>query len=161
MRVTDLAYTAGIIDGEGTIIIRRTSMWSNERWKKRGFGLAVQVGISDRELCDWLRELWGGSVYTYKDKRSEYWKAISRWFISANQALALLEAILPYLRLKRTQAEVGIAFQQAKKKRGSRHRKEGEIEAEIKSYWFIRKLKDRGLPNEKIQAIRREELAST
>ena len=110
MRKVDIAYTAGIIDGEGCIHIRR------QHDKRYGncfkYTLSVSVTSAEEWLCKWLQFSWGGSVHN-QDRRKEHpkWKLYWHWAIASRQANAMLKAIVPYLRIKRPQAEIAIGFQ--------------------------------------------------
>ena len=108
MRKVDLAYTAGIIDGEGCIHIR---IQHDKRYNNcRKYGLNVQVSSTDEWLCQWLHFAWGGSI-RYATRDNPKWRPYWAWQIVNRQALVFLETILPYLHLKRPQAEIAIAFQ--------------------------------------------------
>jgi hypothetical protein len=104
---TTLAYMAGFFDGEGCIsLIPRTS---------RGNRYRVQISISNTNewIIQWFRFNFGGSV-AFEDRREENpnWKDTWRWTItSGRQALRFLQAISPYLILKKPQAELAISFQ--------------------------------------------------
>lgn len=147
MNTDELAYIAGLMDGEGTILIRDNYIKKNWGWQKHGLSLLVEIGLTDKELLPWLCNAYGGSVYRCKDKRKHYWKEMSRWHLSANQALHFLLDIFPYLRLKKEQAEVAIAFQSAKRQRRSRHRTEQEMKLEETQHLLIKELKGRGIPD--------------
>jgi len=112
MKKTDLAYTAGIMDGEGSIGIARHKSKSC----KRGYALElnVQVTSADEWLCQSLRFSFGGSLsHSVNSAGNPMW----HWIIVARQAYAFLELIVPYLRLKRPEAELAITFQKAKRHR--------------------------------------------
>uniref|UniRef100_A0A6M3JES2 Putative HNH homing endonuclease n=1 Tax=viral metagenome TaxID=1070528 RepID=A0A6M3JES2_9ZZZZ len=108
MNTTDLAYTAGIIDGEGYIGIKYTGRKSGRRYRT----LRVEVGNTNKILIDWLQLHYGGSYYQAKSKpqNRQYWK----WGLSAKQAAAFLEKILPYLLIKKYEAALAIEFQKNK-----------------------------------------------
>ena len=118
MKKTDLAYTAGIIDGEGCIYI---SKQSNDEW-----------------LCQWLKFTWGGSIYRIEPKK-ERWSIAWDWTIQTNQAYIFLKTILPYLQLKRQQAEIAIKFQEKKKR--YTYKTEGETAIEEVEYLLMKNLK--------------------
>ena len=111
MKKTDLAYTAGIIDGEGCILISKA-----RRQKSRSgyvYGLTVSVNSTDEWLCQWLKFSFGGSITLkkhYRENESLLWI----WAVRSNQAVAFLKLVLPYLYLKKPQAELAIKFQQGK-----------------------------------------------
>ena len=126
---TDLAYIAGIIDGEGNISLiaarvkrpvpksgparpeARTAQYDASGTRLRHF-LGVGVGMTDELIPMMLKNAFGGSIYYYENRPG--WKGIWRWLITSNKALAFLRAIQPYLRLKVAQAEIAIQFQEAR-----------------------------------------------
>ncbi len=121
MKRTDiLAYTAGIIDGEGCINLNKTK-------------LRVTVSNTKEWLCQWLRMRYGGCIGVEKNNKPSNWAVSYRWYINGKQAGVFLKMILPYLNLKKPQAEIAIRLQGARNGRGRRHLTEAEqavIEAE-------------------------------
>lgn len=110
MNKFNLAYTAGIIDGEGSIGIAKHKSKSC----KRGyvFELSVQVSSSDEWLCQWLKFGFGGSIsHSVNKTGNPMW----HWIIAARKASDFLKLILPYLKLKQPQAEIAVRFQDSKK----------------------------------------------
>ena len=102
-----LAYTAGIVDGEGCI-----SIYRKRATCKRGYTLSLKVVVVNTEewLCQWLKMQFGGNVGCRKKgtwARKHQWG----WYLYANKAIAFLGLILPYLKIKRSQAEIAIDFQ--------------------------------------------------
>lgn len=93
MTETDKAYTAGIIDGEGCIRMQRTTL-----------GLDVSVGNTDMELLNWLQTHWGGKIYPNRYKRLDNAKPFFHWRLCSKLAFVLLEAIEPYMVIKRKRA---------------------------------------------------------
>jgi len=112
-----LAYTAGIIDGEGCILIDQAK---NKRYKA-GYRneLRVRVGNNSEWLCRWLKMQFGGHIAYHAQEH--YWI----WGVGTKQAASFLETILPYLQLKRYQAEIAIEFQKGKY-RGRPHKDKGK-----------------------------------
>lgn len=106
MKKEDLAYTAGIIDGEGCIGLHK-------RGSRNGVYLSVSVGITDEWMCQWLKFAYGGGVYIYYSKNPK-WKNHWEWSVAGKRALDFLKLIYPYLRLKKPQAEIAIKFQEEK-----------------------------------------------
>jgi len=142
-----LAYTAGIIDGEGHIGLSPRKQ-QNRDGGERSFGLRVDVGSTDEWLCQWLKMQYGGSVICVPPKKPQHSPAW-RWYISSKEALCFLELILPYLQLKRQQAEVGIAFQK-EKRRNPRGRRLRPMESALEEaqYILLRKLNRKGPSDE-------------
>ena len=108
-----LAYTAGIVDGEGCILIAKSI-------KKKSKGVYHQLQIvvtnSNLWLCEWLKMQYGGSTTSdnkrYLRKGSLSKNTIHKWFLTSDAAARFIEMILPYLYLKKAEAELGISFQE-------------------------------------------------
>lgn len=95
-----LAYVAGLIDGEGCLAIQSSS-------GGRYCQPEVTVGMSDKAL-HLLKEMhatFGGSLNKKRD-RSEKWNGSHSWRIGGAGATRFVSLILPYLILKRPQAEL-------------------------------------------------------
>ena len=96
---TEAAYLAGIIDGEGSITVATATS-----------GSSVSVGVknTNKVLIDWLCErypckiAYGGPV----GKCKEWWI----WSIRGQRVRPPLEAAMPYLLLKRRQAEIALTL---------------------------------------------------
>ena len=108
---TDKAYLAGFIDGDGCIMVSH---------KKGTNSYAADVGVyqSDGKILFYLKDRWGaGNIYEHKQKRG---RSYFRWNISNSQGAKLLEEILPYLRIKKLQAEGVIELERSKGRPGVR-----------------------------------------
>lgn len=91
----DCAYFAGLLDGEGSISCSNPA---------DGPCLFVVIGMNDRTALDWVADKFGGIVYTLKDGYTH------QWVSAPEMRKSVLEAVLPYLKVKHRQAELGIAF---------------------------------------------------
>lgn len=92
---TVLAYLAGLLDGEGNISSQEGKWW-------------VAITNSYRPVIDWLLTFGGKdrAMKRYKPAHSPCW----HWRIHAQQdVLAFLEAVAPYMIIKRDLAECVIA----------------------------------------------------
>ena len=65
--VAQLAYLAGIIDGEGSIYIGNFSC--NKKTKVPYYQTNIQVTNTDKTLIDWLFDIFGGLVTTRTKKQ--------------------------------------------------------------------------------------------
>lgn len=97
---TDLAYLAGIIDGEGTILHqaagRSTPIWT------------VKFNMTDRPLVEWVHSF--GGTFNVRPPAKPGHKEQYAWAVNRQlDVLTFLEAILPYLRVKRARAEEALA----------------------------------------------------
>lgn len=133
-----LAYTAGIIDGEGCISIHKSM---NRNSYRRA--IHISVGNTNPWLINWLEFNFGGSSRIYHPKNSK-WKDSWQWELSAKQAGEFLEMILPYLKLKRAQAELAIQFQKAKHHPRGKPQDKKEIALEEAQKILMGKMNKRG-----------------
>lgn len=107
MSKSTAAYLAGFIDGEGTITITRS--WSKKS-KCDFYRVYLTVANTNKEIIDWLYKSYGGWIRTNYQEH-ERWKTIYRWHIyRQNDLESFLKSILPYLRLKKRQAEIVLIF---------------------------------------------------
>ena len=110
----DLAYAAGIMDGEGTIGVTELSPGyeSGNRKRRRkspSFRDYIAVVMSDPLVPMWLSSTFGGAVYEYPPRKPNH-KPTYHWRLSGQKAAEFCGLLLPYLRLKHEQAKLVIAF---------------------------------------------------
>lgn len=131
----DLAYAAGIIDGEGSIGFRGFG-----KRDKPFHAIWVRVSNTNEWLVKWLQFNFGGTVRKAKSlpQRKDMWL----WTIRTRQALHFLELIVPYLKIKRPQAEIAIQF--AKARNYGRKRTDEEIAVEQAQAILMRQYNKRG-----------------
>lgn len=89
--VRDAAYIAGLIDGEGTVTLTQEHSRENRR-------LVVSISNTEIALLNHVRTVTGAGRITNKRTYSENHTPSYTYKITNRQALALLEAVLPYLR---------------------------------------------------------------
>lgn len=106
------AYLDGIIDGEGCIIIH------GQKSRKGGkvfvyYTLFINVGNTSFSLLKWINDRFGGSVFpqTRLANRRQVW----HWNVASKQAEEILLGILPYLVIKKDQAELALRFRDSYK----------------------------------------------
>ncbi len=99
-RATDLAYIAAMVDGEGCISITE---------KGNARGVRITVVNTYKPMIEWL---WAfGGTISSREPRTIGRKMIYEWRICKRaDATALLEAILPYMQIKRKRAECALAL---------------------------------------------------
>ena len=98
-------YLAGLFDGEGHVTVTRNRANAREY-------LTVGCGISNqnRSVLETIREQYGGGIYC-GNHATETRKATYAWLARSVEMTQFLQAVLPYLQIKRRQAELGIEFQ--------------------------------------------------
>ena len=103
-----LAYLAGVLDSDGCIRISSNKVVHAQY--PTHFAVVV-VTNTNESLMSWLQAEVGGNVHS-TTPRNANWKVRYDWRISGVNALDLIEAVLPYLVVKRTQAGVVLKMRQ-------------------------------------------------
>lgn len=107
-----LAYVAGLIDGEGCIGIQKNS-------KHDLYYTEVTIGMTSKALpiLMEMKSTFGGGIQKKRDK-TDRWEEAHNWRIGGEGAASFLTKILPFLMLKRRQAELAIALETLRQKNG-------------------------------------------
>ena len=105
----DLAYAAGIVDGEGCFNVGRC---------RTSFIPRILVVNTDERLGHWLSRTFGGDVKKTVVKNKPNWKPRYTWRLSNSRALNLAESLMPYLKLKKAQATVFCAWRDTQETEG-------------------------------------------
>lgn len=92
-----LAYSAGVIDSDGCIVVRKSS-----------FAPMIQVGQVRPEAIQLLSTTFGGHHWTQHSPSHANLKPQFKWAVSHRAAAITAELLLPHLRIKRRQAEIVI-----------------------------------------------------
>lgn len=101
--VADLAWAAGLIDGEGCVLIAKRS--------ERDYQLRLTVAMVHKPTLDRLRSIFGvGNVRPHVGARPDGWRQKWVWLISARQALAVLELVRPFMITKAGEADLALQF---------------------------------------------------
>ena len=126
-----IGWAAGIVDGEGTIMLRKTK-------KRQHWELRVSAGNTDPRMALHLQQMFGGAIARYQPKGSNR-KPIWHWNISDRGAEKCLRAIVTRLRLKKEQAEIGLSFRELSSQRKG---KSNSVQIETQNRWLEQQLKD-------------------
>lgn len=119
MKRTDLAWLAGFFDGEGCIYLHHPT--------KVNYSLVIQVASTDKWILGWFSLAFGGSIRVSNFNKKS-WKQQWQWSTSCQKAEATLKVLLPYLKLKKAQAELALEFQKSRSfKRGLNAVNEAEL----------------------------------
>lgn len=110
MTSTDWAYLAGIIDGEGCIGV----YWDKS---SKTYKLTLAISSTSVEWLIALQEKFGlGNVHVQKHKAKKNWKLQAHWSLTHSHAQEILRGCLPYLGIKKSQAELALTFKSAQRK---------------------------------------------
>lgn len=111
MSERDLSYIAGIIDGEGCISICSTN--PSKETQTPSHWCLINVTNTDYRLISYLQSYFkAGSISTRKSKGNR--KEAYSWVVNGSNAMRVAEELLPYLLLKKEQAELLIELQKHK-----------------------------------------------
>lgn len=101
-RPIDLAYMAGIIDGEGCLYIGQASRNFDGKITRHHRGL-LKVDNTERILIEWIMKTFKGleSSVMRKTSSKKYERIIHTWVATGDRLLDLCEQILPYLTIKK------------------------------------------------------------
>ena len=120
------AYLAGLIDGEGTVLIATSAPRADKATRTH----ALQVTVSNTHMAtmEMLHARWGGSlsIRHFSSTMSTRPIAVLRW--NSISAANLLREILPYMQIKRGQAEAALIFSDELAQRPSRTHAITEVE---------------------------------
>lgn len=122
--VAEKAYTAGILDGEGSIQINPSqSQARNKYWN-----LSIQISSNDIKMVKRLLKIWEiGSITKWKAKGSKRNRMSYNWRIHCSKSGWFLTSLLPYLIIKKEHAKVGIKFRKYTGIKGTRLSKEAIV----------------------------------
>ena len=103
----DVAYLAGIIDGEGHIGLERHG---------KSYSLRLAVHTTSKELAEWILTTtgYGNKVQERRETRSVVIRKrmpTYEWRVFGRQAAQMIGKVRPYLRVRDKQADIALAFQ--------------------------------------------------
>jgi hypothetical protein len=104
---TDLAYAAGIFDGEGCVCIKEVKQHKSH---KPTYSLSVHITNTNEDVINWLLINFDGSKHT-KIPKQENRRKYFRWNCQSKHAANFLTEILPYIKIKNPQVEIALSFQ--------------------------------------------------
>ena len=102
------AYTAGLIDGEGTISLTYRRKTCQYRWPM------VTVPSCTVELTDFLRSQYGGCICNKRVDKDGHTPSKS-WRLSGDKALAFLQEVMPHLREPEKARRAGMLVKEYKR----------------------------------------------
>ena len=106
----DIRYAAGLFDGEGWITLNKWEVPGRDYIR---YQLFVGIGMVHKPVIDAMHSNFGGNVFVKRPSagQSERTRTGSIWRLSLGPAAAFLEKIVPYLIVKKDEAELAIEFQ--------------------------------------------------
>lgn len=120
MNEIDLAYIAGLIDGEGYIGIKKSKAYASQGRKTPGYHARIQIRMVDEPAIAFISEILGG--WYYKEKpHSAKGRPLYCYQASDQKAEDVLTAVLPFLRVKRQGADTVLTLRKLQSD-GKKHR---------------------------------------
>lgn len=99
----DCAYLAGLVDGEGSILLYRRETTAKFR---------VVITSTFISVLDWIKEKTGIGSIVKKNCYSDKHKLAYHWQVNSEAAISVIKQIEPYLIIKKNQAAVAMDFQE-------------------------------------------------
>ncbi len=117
MREIDLAWAAGIVDGEGSI-----GVYSGGRHGTRRVQYALRLSVvnCDPRMLLRLREMFGGGLKPRTNVRRNKWE----WAVYSTSAGRVIKMLQPYLVCKADQAALALEFASTLDRNGVGHSQE-------------------------------------
>lgn len=105
------AWCAGFFDGEGCVYIEQAKQYSNgKKTELNYYRVRVHLSQNIEQIVLILKDNFGGSVFRAKYKQ-KLLRPMYAWVGPTNEgSTSFLKKILPYLLVKRKQAELAIKF---------------------------------------------------
>ncbi len=107
------AYIAGFFDGEGSITIHENCRPS-PRGKSPNHTLQISIGNTDPTILVLIHKQFGGSFSERKVTKPNH-RRFFQWTVRAAAAKPFLEAIEPFVVMKKKQVQTALEFQNAKR----------------------------------------------
>ena len=104
MNDTDIAYIAGLFDGEGCVSYKQYMQKRKGRKKAYPFWQSrLEIAMTEKSILVWLCEVLGVGTVTEKRYKIKYtlgWKKQWRWRCSHRDAFKVCCLIFPYAHIK-------------------------------------------------------------
>lgn len=111
------AYMAGFLDADGSISI--VSLSQNKRYTVK-----VSITNCNQDVISLFSKEFGGKIRAKSGKKKN-WNTCYEWSMTSNKALAIINTLYPFIKIKRGQADLAIELQALRakmRKEGVHHR---------------------------------------
>lgn len=111
-RPIDVAYMAGIVDGEGCFFLCKLPKRSGDGYATEHYRGLLKIDNTDIRLLDWIDVTFSGtsSARCRSTSSRKFERTVFTWTATGDRLLDLCEQILPYLVIKKEQCEIMIKF---------------------------------------------------
>jgi hypothetical protein len=105
----DIRYCAGLFDGEGCVAIRK---WAKPNSTHIRYSVYCSLGMTYKPIIEELQGRFGGSLHLNRhDLRNPKHRIQFTWVAASQIGATAMRQMLPYLVVKRDEAELAIALQ--------------------------------------------------
>jgi len=140
---TQLAWIAGLVDGEGSLSIKRVTRESVVHYQ-----VWVVIGMAhisaNRSALEEIQSVFGGNMVVQKEHTNPNRQDKIAWTVVSQMALTFLRSIQPYLRIKKEHARLLIEFQETCISRTGKKKVPGKLARQEAYFYELRKLTTRG-----------------
>lgn len=105
LKKTELAYAAGLFDGEGTV-----SICPNRSFKNGSYSLSLRLGMVDKCPVIWLLRSFGGSYFKRVYACHRY-RPLYIWAVHSDKLTRFIKLVSPYMKLKKNQCYLALKMQ--------------------------------------------------
>lgn len=137
----DAQWIAGLLDCEGSIVIRREPQ-SEEKYGQHA--AQMSIGSTSRALLERVAAIVGEGNVLERDGQNA---PMHYWQLSHKRALGLLRRLYPFLIVKQAQARCAIALEERKSYRGGVGITKAEVEFRERCWQAVKSLNHFGLPD--------------
>ena len=142
----DLAYIAGIVDGEGCISLNLCHIYHGKRIKE-GTRITIALSVYNTyfPLLKYLKAAFGGTLYNAENPKGfSSKKALYQWRVAEQRACEILKLLLPHLKVKKKQAILALRLAARKRRNKGRRLTAFEIKTRLKIVSDCHKLNQKG-----------------
>lgn len=148
MKETDIAWAAGLIDGEGCVFINRSQRVLASRQVTPTFRLVLKVTMGCKATVERLRDIFGVGTVQNHVPRGARVNASYSWICQSHQAMLVFDLIRPFAVTKAAELDVARRFTllplNVRGGKGGSTPVTPELLAQREAlYWELRKLKSR------------------
>ncbi len=129
-----LAWAAGFIDGEGCFSCTMRD------WKRGWISWRLMVGQAMQRPLEELCYMFRGSIRVLRESDGPKHKTFWTWVVQGIDCTSVAKTLLPFLRVKRLQAELICELHETIRKRGSEARFSLTLEEIERRYAFIERM---------------------
>lgn len=145
LSVSQKAYIAGYVDGEGCVTLSKKA----DKEMRLGYCFRPHLHVANTHRRSLLKmQQWTGlgNVHRVREEPQRNRKERWQWQMWSQQARQLLEAILPFLIIKKERARILIDFtKQCRRQPGKKGLSKTELNFQIRTNFRLKQLNRKGL----------------